>query len=152
MIEAVRPARPGEGVVLAALEYEARHIAAEHRGGPELLAEVAEAGQEVWEQRLGDPGWVVLLATIDDIAVGGLAGHLEADTLEIVGVWVDEGARELGLGDELLLAALATARTHGASVAEATALPGDRATKNLYERFGMKARKLVVSRRLDTDD
>lgn len=56
--------------------------------------------------------------------------------------------REVGFGDWLLEAALAGARLHGCEVLEGTALPGDRATKNLYERAGIKARKITVSVRL----
>lgn len=152
MIEAVRPAVAGEAAVLAVIEAEARRAVADHRGGAELLAEVAEAGLDGWTARIDDPAWIVLLATLDDVPVGGLAGCLVEDRLEITGVWVEEGARELGLGDALLAAAVDDARTRGAVVAEAVALPGDRATKNMFERFGMKARKLVVSRRLVADD
>ena len=36
----------------------------------------------------------------------------------------------------------------GASVLEGQALPGDRETKNLYERAGITARLITVSRRL----
>ena len=54
-------------------------------------------------------------------------------------------ARELGFGDWLLEAALHAARDAGSTVLEGTALPGDRDTKNLYERAGIKARKITVS-------
>jgi hypothetical protein len=37
----------------------------------------------------------------------------------------------------------------GAKELEETALPGDRQTKKLFERFGMKARAITVSRRLE---
>ena len=59
------------------------------------------------------------------------------------------GARELGFGDAMLAAGLAHARARGAVVFEGEALPGDRDTKNLYERAGITARLITVSTRLD---
>jgi ribosomal protein S18 acetylase RimI-like enzyme len=64
-------------------------------------------------------------------------------------VWVEPDARELGFGDELLAAAIEHLRQHGATTIESFALPGDRDTKNLYERAGVTARKIIVSKRLD---
>ena len=61
-------------------------------------------------------------------------------------VYVTPEARELGFGDGLLEAAIELARAQGAVAIEAEALPGDRETKNLYERAGVTARKLVVWR------
>ena len=63
-------------------------------------------------------------------------------------VYVEPQAREVGFGDWLLEAALAEARTQGCIVIEGYALPGDRATKNLYERAGITARKITVSKAL----
>ena len=63
-------------------------------------------------------------------------------------VYVDPGARELGLGDALLATLLDAARDAGMHALESTALPGDRDTKNLFERAGLVARLIVVSQRL----
>jgi GNAT superfamily N-acetyltransferase len=63
-------------------------------------------------------------------------------------VYVHPEAREVGLGDELLATAMAAARAAGCAALEGTALPGDRETKNLYERAGIVARLIVVSKRL----
>ena len=61
-------------------------------------------------------------------------------------MYVTPEARELGFGDALL--ELATGRPLGAAVLEGEALPGDRHTKNLYERAGITARLITVSTRL----
>ena len=58
-------------------------------------------------------------------------------------------ARELGFGDALLAAMIDIGRSRGCRHVEAHALPGDRETKNLYERAGITARLITVSRRLD---
>jgi hypothetical protein len=63
-------------------------------------------------------------------------------------VWVEPDARELGFGDEMLAAAMAWGRDGGAELVEGHALPGDRNLKNLYERAGVTARLITVSRRL----
>jgi GNAT superfamily N-acetyltransferase len=63
-------------------------------------------------------------------------------------VHVYEGARELGLGDDLVEWALGWARHHRATSVESWALPGDRDTKNLFERNGLTARLITVSREL----
>ena len=57
-------------------------------------------------------------------------------------------ARELGVGELLLEAAIGWAEAHGCRGIDAMALPGIRASKNLFERFGLKARRLVVHRPL----
>ena len=68
---------------------------------------------------------------------------------EVEGIFVTPLAREVGLGEMLLAAMIDTAGSAGAREIDATALPGDRETKNLFERFGLVARLIVVSRRLE---
>ena len=63
-------------------------------------------------------------------------------------VYVHPEAREVGFGDYMLAAAIEAIRQMGGTVVESFALPGDRDTKNLYERAGMTARKIIVSKRL----
>ncbi|MEN9801193.1 MAG: hypothetical protein RLZ37_318 [Actinomycetota bacterium] len=63
-------------------------------------------------------------------------------------VFVDDEAREIGCGDALLAAEIAGALTRGCGIIEAQALPGDRETKNLYERAGVTARLITVSKKL----
>jgi GNAT superfamily N-acetyltransferase len=95
-----------------------------------------------------NPVWV---ATIDDVVVGYLHLDVSADasTATVRQVYVQPEARELGLGDALLETAMHHARAAGCTALEAVALPGDRDTKNLYERAGVTARLLVMRRTLD---
>jgi hypothetical protein len=58
-------------------------------------------------------------------------------------------AREVGFGDVLLAEAIGAIRSSGGVCIESFALPGDRDTKNLYERAGVTARKIIVSKRFD---
>ncbi|MEZ5250978.1 MAG: GNAT family N-acetyltransferase [Ilumatobacteraceae bacterium] len=91
--------------------------------------------------------WV---AEIDGAAVGYLHLHHPqgSPTGHVRQVYLDPEAREVGFGDELLAAAIARLRERGATAVESWALPGDRDTKNLFERAGVTARKLVVSKRI----
>lgn len=141
----VRPARADDVAALRWLEAEARADVATRRGGPQLLAEHPVVGAG-WSALIEDSSAHVLVATIDDVAVGylELAAVERNGTARVVQVWVSPDAREIGFGDDLLLAATEIARAGGAAAIEAEALPGDRDTKNLYERAGVTARKLVV--------
>ena len=55
---------------------------------------------------------------------------------------------ELGFGDALVAAAMDWGRAVGAELVEAETLPGDRNLKNLYERAGVTARLITVSKPL----
>ena len=86
-----------------------------------------------------------------DVPVGYLVADLRNDPMRIVHVdqvYVEPDARELGFGDEMLAAAIRWGHEAGAELVEGHALPGDRNIKNLYERAGVTARLITVSRRL----
>ncbi|MFM8267019.1 MAG: N-acetyltransferase family protein [Ilumatobacteraceae bacterium] len=144
---AVRRLRRDDCTLVGWLEQLARSAAAEIRGGPALLAETPLVGD--WGDHVDDdrrPTWV---STLDGDAVGFLEAKVDGVTLSVRQVFVHPDAREHGLGDELLAAAVEHARRSGCVRVEGTALPGDRDTKNLYERAGITARKITVSRTLD---
>ena len=122
----VRPATPDDAPQLAWLEAEARATLVELRGGERWLATHPSRGAQ-WETVVGAD--VVVAAHIGDVVVGYLTPQ----------------ARELGFGDAMLAAALERARAAGCELLEGSSLPGDRDTKNLYERAGIKARLITVS-------
>ena len=112
-----------------------------------VLAEMG--GRMILKPVFGYGGREVLLARADDPNLGSLIELATADgTAKVEQVYVTPDARDLGFGDGLLEAAIESARQDGAVAIEAEALPGDRETKNLYERAGVTARKLVVWRAL----
>ena len=75
------------------------------------------------------------------LADGSLVG-------DIVELYVEAGAREIGLGEALLDAAIEWCRAHSCVGIDATALPGMRDTKNFFEGNGFTARKLTMFKRL----
>ena len=145
---AVRAATAADAPALAELEREARDALVEARGGPQLLAEQPPVAE--WASVLAEPEVRVWVAAIDDVIVGYLQLRLPppGGAGVVTQVFVLEDAREVGFGDELLAEAIAATVAAGGTVIESFALPGDRDTKNLYERAGVTARKIIVSKRL----
>lgn len=145
----IRAAGVDDVEALASLETEARAGIEEVRGGAAALAEQPPVGS--WSDVLADEMRRVWIAEIDGVPVGYLELELPADrsTAAVIHqVWVHPDAREVGFGDDLVGAAIEAATDHGTPSIESWALPGDRDTKNLFERAGLTARKLVVAKRL----
>jgi ribosomal protein S18 acetylase RimI-like enzyme len=142
----VRAATGEDQAALVALELEARAALDDQRGGDIWLVEHPQIGDN-WGARCrhGD----VFVGTIDGVVIGYIVAELGADAVvRIDQVWVTPEARELGFGDELLATAISSAQARGATAVEGQALPGDRHTKNLYERAGIVARLITTFRRL----
>jgi GNAT superfamily N-acetyltransferase len=147
----VRRATSADASPLRVLEHEARVAVADARGGARWLDEHPEVGE----------GWVDAVASRDvfaavlttgstdtELVVGYLVLDVDGAIAHIDQVYVTPDARELGFGDALLERAAEAALQAGATFLEGHALPGDRDTKNLYERAGITARLITVSRRL----
>ena len=135
----VRPALPSDYEALGRLEAIARAGLVGTRGGDRLL--------ELVDSRVGR--WTsddvrTVVADFDGICVGFIV-VIPGDVWTIESVFVASWARELGFGDALLEWAIAAARAAGARRIEGTALPGDRETKNLYERAGVTAKAITVA-------
>ena len=144
----VRPASESDIDQLLLLEHDARAALVDQRGGARWLVEHPEIGER-WSNLIASHGTDVMVAHIGDVVVGYLVAELGDDAIvRIDQVWVDPMAREVGFGDELLATAIGRARTEGAVAVEGQALPGDRHTKNLYERAGIVARLITTYKAL----
>jgi GNAT superfamily N-acetyltransferase len=140
----VRPATLEDAEQLRELEHEARAALVGQRGGDRWLDEHPLIGDR-WPRVSSD----VYVGTIDEVVIGYIVADLGDDGIvRIDQVWVTPEARELGFGDALLAVAIDVARESGAVAVEGQALPGDRHTKNLYERAGIVARLITTFRRL----
>lgn len=143
----VRRATPTDVPELQLLESLARAGLVDARGGNRWLDEHVEIG-EGWKRLVAgdDPQWHCFVAELDGVVIGYLCLVLESDrTARVDQVFVHPEARECGFGDALIEAATLTGREHGSVRIEGEALPGDRQTKNLYERAGITARLITVS-------
>jgi ribosomal protein S18 acetylase RimI-like enzyme len=141
----VRSARTDDIAQLRTLESEARAALVGRRGGDRWL-ETHAARADTWDAALAAGS--VDVAVIGDVIVGYLVAHHERSVAFIDDVYVTPEAREVGFGDALVQRAMSTGRSDGCTTIEGEALPGDRHVKNLYERAGITARLIVVSRAL----
>lgn len=94
-----------------------------------------------------------VVGTVDGTVVG--YGLSRVDALDdggrlavVTDLYVHPGARGIGIGEAMMDQLVAHATAAGAVGIDALALPGDRATKNFFETFGLKARAIVVHRHL----
>jgi ribosomal protein S18 acetylase RimI-like enzyme len=90
-----------------------------------------------------------LVSGVGSTVMGSLVGvHRSDSEWFIVHVHVQPDARGVGLGDLMLSEFLSLIAARGATWCGAQALPGDRETKNLFERHGLVAQTIVVGRDL----
>lgn len=144
----VRAARAEDAEQIAGLEAEGRAPLHDARGGPMWLEEHPPV--EDWVSVIDGDGHVTV-AEIDGVLVGFLqmAAPDARGVAAVRQVFVLPEARELGFGDIVLAESIAWARSVGAVALEGEALPGDRDTKNLYERAGITARKIITYTRFE---
>ena len=148
-MEAARPPREDEIPRLAELHRLAVAAAAPERGG-EVFAARETAGEplEDWlRSRWHDGG--VWAGTIDDFAVGYAVATVEearanVRLARVEALFVEEGARGVGVGAALMAVILEWARSKQCTGVDAWALPGDRHTKNFFEGSGFSARLLTM--------
>jgi len=154
MDEIARDATIDDVDQLVMLANEGRALLADARGGPLWLTREAIPAplDEAIQHAISDQDWLVELATIDDVPLGLLiaqAQTVDSVTIAVVReLFVTPEARGVGLGELMMDATLDWATDRGFVGVDSYALPGDRATKNFFERFGIKARGIVVHRSL----
>jgi GNAT superfamily N-acetyltransferase len=126
------------------LETSARTHLIDQRGGVRWLEQNPPTN---WDEVV--PQGTVSVACIDAVVLGYLVWEAASDSVaEIRQVYVEPMARGIGCGDGLMAFTIEQARSGGYHYLEGQALPGDRETKNLYERAGITARLITVSTKL----
>jgi GNAT superfamily N-acetyltransferase len=153
-VEAARSATPDDLPVLVHLAGEARRELGPMRGGSVFLRREARRDDEA-ELRalLGNPGAAAWIGTIDGVPVGyAVAGVVvlhDGERLAVIDdLFVEPEARGVGVGEALMDLVVGWAEESGCVGVDAIALPGNRDTKNFFERFGLTARAIVVHRNL----
>jgi GNAT superfamily N-acetyltransferase len=153
--EAARTAVAGDLDAVAALASAAADEKREQKGGPlwwrrerrqgDVAAGVRAALEAAdHELAVGTLDGTVIgyaVARVERLADGGLLGVVED-------IYVDPGARAVGVGEALMDHVLAWCGDRGCFGVDSLALPGDRATKNFFESFGLVARAIVVHKPL----
>lgn len=142
-----RPAEPADRSDLERLAALATsHVLAE-RGGDVLLARDPDRCRAP-----GDDADLVVVGCIGDVVVGYAAvtgvPTASGPVAEVRSLFVEPGARGVGVGRAVMEHAVAWASSQGCVGVDAAALPGDRATKNFFEAFGLVARLIAVHRPL----
>jgi GNAT superfamily N-acetyltransferase len=154
MLESSRAATVADLPELVRLSAEGRADIHEARGGRLWLIREAPAEplDQVFALGIESPMWLVQLALIDHVPLGFLLAEVDDRGGQVLAVarelYVMPEARGVGLGELLMDATVTWATNAGCTGIDGYALPGDRATKNYFETFGLVARGIVVNRRL----
>jgi hypothetical protein len=154
-VEASRPANAGDLPRIVQLAELMREELVALKGGALWSAREAHADPTAaYTDLLARDDAMVLVGTIDDAVVGFGAVRLErlhtGATLGVItDVFVEPGAREVGVGETIIGGLVGFCEAHHCVGIDAFALPGHRATKNFFEGSGFTARALLMHHRLD---
>jgi len=155
VVEAVRSATQADLADIVAL---ARAAIEELKGTKGGLVWARREGRsapvdEALRAAIDDASVQTLVGTIDDVVLGYAVASVEVlpdggRLARLTDLYVDPGAREVGIGELLLDTVLAWAAEAGCFGIDSIVLPGNRATKNFFEAAGMVARAIIVHRTL----
>lgn len=146
-----RPATAADVAELARLASIGRDLIRDARGGALWLARQAppEPLETTFAQAIAADDRDVQVGCIDDVPLGFI--HSRVDDREpriavVEELFVLPEARGVALGEHMMNATVDWAAASGCVGVDGYALPGDRATKNFFETFGLVARGIVVHR------
>jgi N-acetylglutamate synthase-like GNAT family acetyltransferase len=140
----VRKAQSLDASTVSVLEQQCVRESQSFRGSAELLVEAPFVGND-FDEVLNDAGHLVLVVEYSGEMCGFADMEISDSVAMVRRVYISEDARELGAGATLINELRVHAKALGCTRIDAYALPGDRLTKNLFERAGMKARLLIAS-------
>lgn len=151
MNDEARPATEHDVIELERLAAVGRDLIREARGGAMWLARQApkEPLDAVFAAAIDADHATVQVGCIDGVPLGFI--HATVDQAEprvavVEELFVLPEARAVGLGEHMMNAIVDWAADAGCVGVDGYALPGDRATKNFFETFGLVARGIVVHR------
>ena len=131
----VRDSLPTDEATVVQHQSLASEESSKYRGAPFQTAPIGEI--------------IVLVAGVGDTVLGSLRAVLTSTTsCQIHHVFVEQSAREIGIGDALLRHLIDQCKKSGITWVAASAQPGDRAMKNLFERHGLVAQTILVGKSL----
>ena len=153
--ESARYANEADIYTFKKLFQESRKEASTYKASDIWLANEALKGppEVIFQDFLSSDCKTLLIGEFDAYPVGfmliqlfPLDNNLLARVEE---VYVDSEARKVGVGEHMMDEAIKWAKDQGASQILGRTFPGDRHTKNFFERFKVTARLIEVSKRLD---
>lgn len=155
--EGARPARTDDRpAIMALLDQGVAELTALRGGSIWHRREAHAEAEELVDASLdGGPDLWAVVGIVDGVVLGyGLAQLVElhdgASMARVSDLYVDPGARGIGVGEAMMDLLVESAQEAGAIGIDSLALPGDRATKNFFERFGLVARAIVVHRAFES--
>ena len=132
----VRHAVPDDAAVLA------RHLTLSELEATQYRGSVLATSKEVAQT-------VALVAGVGTTVMGSLVATAASTTeWSINSVFVEAASRDIGIGDALVLECIRELQQRNATWLQSSALPGDRAMKNLFERHGLVAQTIIVGKKL----
>ena len=153
--EAARRAEPEDAEAVRWIGDAVTAPLPDKRGGPIFSShEIGfETPVERFERALGSPNGFCVVGTFDEVIFGYAVCFIEPlDDDRLLGRLYDFAvhpeARDAGIGEAMMDLIVEHLTSIGAIGVDAWALPGDRATKNFFESFGLKARLLTAHRAL----
>ena len=155
MEESARPATQGDIDAISALATAAIDELTPTRGGAIWARREARTHpiEDSLSTAIDHPDHEVFVGELDSVPVGYAVVRRESlpdgGSLAVLDdLYVDPGARRIGVGETLMNAVLDWARARDCIGIDSLALPGNRDTKNFFESFGLVARAIVVHRPL----
>jgi GNAT superfamily N-acetyltransferase len=137
------------------LAHEASQALQGQRGGPlwTLREGRLEPFDATFAGTLDREDHLLLVGTLDGVVVGFASARWEqlrdgSRHGVLDEIYVEQPSRGVAVGEVLMDEVVAWCHGAGCAGIDAVALPGDRETKNFFERFGLTARAIVVHRRL----
>ena len=144
---AVRIASPQDASAITDLETQCVQESESFRGSAQLLAVAPLIGEGIDKLLSSDNHAVFVIESSGEVC-GFAQLDISRHVATVSRIYIGPKARDLGAGATLIEVLRAHARSQGCTQIDAYALPGDRLTKNLFERAGMKARLLIASSEL----
>ncbi len=150
-----RPAEIDDLEILEELIKTALAEVAGQRGGElYLLTEIRQNFVGLADE-LEDTKSRIVVGTYDSAVVGwGMASEIQISDDRKIGkikeLFVQSEARGVGVGEAIVSALIEWIQQQGCAGVEGTALPGNRDSKGIFERFGIKTRMLTLYKDLDT--
>ena len=120
----------------------ARHLTLSEQEATQYRGSVLATSKEVAQT-------VALVAGVGTTVMGSLVATASSTTeWSIDSVFVEAASRDIGIGDALVLECIRELQQRNATWLQSSALPGDRAMKNLFERHGLVAQTIIVGKKL----